>query len=81
MAMVPLQATWRDDFVVQLVPVDDGDKMSAVAAAVAAHAVNLRVPAEDRPMGVWLNGERLDDDKTVAEVGIEPMDYIEAGYV
>lgn len=81
MAMVPLQATWRGDFVVQLVPVDDGNTMPEVAAAVSAHAVGLRVPAEDRAMGVWVNGERIDDATTVAEAGIEPMDHVEAGYV
>lgn len=81
MAMVPLQGCWRGDFVVQLVPVDDGNTMPEVAAAVSVHAVNLRVPAEDRPMGIWVNGERVPDEKTVAEAGIEPMDYVEAGYV
>lgn len=81
MAMVPLQATWRGDFVVQLVPVDDADNMTAVASAVAHHAVNRRMPQENRLMAVWINGERIDDDKTVGEAGIEPMDYIEAGYV
>ena len=35
MAMVPLMAAFRGDFLTQLVPVDDGDDMATVAAKVA----------------------------------------------
>ena len=35
MALFPLQANFRGDFVVLLVPVDDGDTMSVVADKVA----------------------------------------------
>lgn len=81
MAMVPLQASFRGDFVVQLVPVDDGDDMNAVAAAIAHHAVGLRVPVKEAPMRVYHNGKELPADMKVSEAGIEPMDYVEAGYV
>ncbi|MYM57545.1 toluene-4-monooxygenase system B family protein [Thalassovita mangrovi] len=81
MAMIPLMAAFRGDFLTQLVPVDDGDDMAAVAAKVAHHAVGLRVPERQAPMAVWFNDEQLPADMAFADSGIGVMDYIEAGYV
>lgn len=81
MAMIPLQAAFRGDFLVQLVPVDDGDDMATVAAKIAHHAVNLRVAERDLPMAVWFEGRQLPPTLRFAESGIGVMDYVEAGYV
>ena len=81
MAMIPLMASFRGDFLTQLVPVDDGDDMAAVAAKVAHHAVGLRVAERNAPMAVWFNDKQLPADMSFADSGIGVMDYIEAGYV
>lgn len=81
MAMVPLQAAFRGDFLVQLIPVDDADDMATVAQKIAHHVVNLRVAERNLPIGLWFKGERLPEGMTFAESGIGVMDYVEAGYV
>ena len=81
MALFPLQANFRGDFVVLLVPVDDSDDMNAVAEKVAHHAVGLRVVERSAPKRVYYNGKALSPDTTVINSGIQPMDWIEVGYV
>ncbi|NPU10029.1 toluene monooxygenase [Bradyrhizobium sp. 83012] len=81
MALFPLQANFRGDFVVLLVPVDDGDDMSIVADKVAQHAVGLRVAEKGAPKCVYYNGRELPSSMTVAQSGIQPMDWIEVAYV
>lgn len=81
MAMIPLMAAFRGDFLTQLVPVDDGDDMAAVAAKIAHHAVGLRVAVRNAPMAVWFNDKQLPPEMTFSESGIGVMDYVEAGYV
>lgn len=80
MALLPLTAAFRQDFVVQLVPVEDTDTMEVVAQKVAAHAVDLRVAARDVPLLVHFKGKRLSPLDTPLSAGIGPMDYIEVGY-
>lgn len=81
MAMIPLMAAFRGDFLTQLVPVDTEDDMAAVAAKVAHHAVGLRVAVRNAPMAVWFNDRQLPAEMKFADSGIGVMDYIEAGYV
>ena len=81
MALFPLQANFRGDFVVMLIPVDDGDNMSIVADKVARHAVGLRVAEKNAPKCVYFNGKQLPSTMTVAQSGIQPMDWIEVTYV
>lgn len=81
MALFPLQANFRGDFVVLLVPVDDGDTMSVVADKVAQHAVGLRVAEKNASKCVYHNGKELPSAITVAQSGIKPMDWIEVAYV
>ncbi len=80
MALVPLTAAFRDDFVVILVPVEDTDTVAQVAEKVAAHAIGIRVPPRDAPMEVVHNGKVLPPDVTVAQAGIGPMDFVEVRY-
>jgi toluene monooxygenase system protein B len=80
MALLPLAAAMRDDFVVQLVPVDDADTMAVVAEKVAVHAVGLRVAPSDAPMTVFFRGEPVSADTTVADAGLGPMDFVEVRY-
>ncbi len=81
MALFPLQANFRGDFVVLLIPVDDGDTMSIVADKVAQHAVGLRVAEKSASKCVYYNGKELPSAMTVAQSGIQPMDWIEVAYV
>jgi toluene monooxygenase system protein B len=80
MALLPLTAAFRGDFVVQLVPVDSEDTIGEVAGKVAAHSVGLRVAPEDAPMEVLFNGEVVPSDASLADAGIGPMDYVEVRY-
>jgi toluene monooxygenase system protein B len=80
MAMVPLQAVFRGDFLALLVPVDDGDTMEVVAQKVAHHVIHRRLPAQDAPMRVQYNGRVLPTDHTVAQAGLSPMSFVEVFY-
>jgi len=80
MALFPLQANFRGDFVVLLVPVDDADDMTVVAEKVAQHAVGLRVAERNAAMNVYYNGEKLPPEMTVGKSGIQVMDWIEVAY-
>jgi len=80
-ALFPLQANFRGDFVVLLVPVDDGDDMTTVADKVAQHSIGLRVAEKNAPKCVYHNGRELPPAMTVAQSGIAPMDWIEVAYV
>lgn len=81
MALLPVQAWFRGDFVVQVVVVDTDDRMPQVAEKVAYHAVNRRVWPRQKRLAVYYRGEEVPDEKTVAELGLLPMDYLEVGYV
>lgn len=80
MALFPLQASFRGDFVVLVVPVDDSDDMAAVAEKVAHHSVGLRVAEKNASKRVYFNGEALPPDMTVINSGIQAMDWIEVAY-
>jgi toluene monooxygenase system protein B len=81
MALLPVQAWFRGDFVVQVVVVDTDDQMPQVAEKVAYHAVGRRIWPRNKPMAVFFRGERVPNERTVAELGVAPMDYLEVGYV
>jgi toluene monooxygenase system protein B len=80
MATIPLTAAHREDFVILLVLVDTEDSMEEVAAKVAAHTVGIRVPAKPAPLQVFWQGKPLPPTAKVAEVGIQPMDFVEVAY-
>lgn len=80
MALFPLVSNFEGDFVLQLIPVDDGDTMAAVAEKAAAHSVSRRVaPQPGRTMRVRLQGstEPFPSSVTVAQAGLAPMDCVE----
>lgn len=80
MALFPLISNFEGDFVLQLIPVDDGDTMDVVAEKAAAHSVGRRVKAQPgRPMRVRRQGENepFPPTTTVAQAGLVPMDCVE----
>jgi len=80
MALFPVQGIFEGDFVVLLVPVDTDDPMTVVAEKIAHHVVGRRVAARDKPMRIRRQGEFLDDDATVAEANLSPLDVLEVVY-
>ncbi len=80
MAIVPLQAAFRRDFVTLLVLVDDEDTMEVVARKVAQHVIRRRLPPQDAPMRVQYNDRVLPPDQTVSQAGILPMSFVEVFY-
>jgi toluene monooxygenase system protein B len=80
MAIVPLQAAFRGDFIVLLVPVDDQDTMEVVAHKVAHHVIHRRLPPQDAAMRVQYNDLVLPPDQTVAQAGMPPMSFVEVFY-
>jgi len=77
-ALFPLQGVVEGDFVVLLVPVDDGDSMADVGAKIRSHVVGVRVPEE--PGASWalrVNGSVVDDRITVRDLGLAPLDLVE----
>jgi toluene monooxygenase system protein B len=55
--------------------------MNVVAEKVAHHAVGLRVASQDAAKRVYYNGKEVPPETTIANSGIQPMDWIEVGYV
>ena len=80
MAPVPVTTVWRDDFVVQLVALEDTDTMDQVAEKVAYHVIGRRLPPRDATMRVDFEGQVLPREETVAGAGIGPMAYLEVFY-
>ncbi|SFJ02189.1 toluene-4-monooxygenase system B family protein [Thermoflavimicrobium dichotomicum] len=80
MAMLPITAAHREDFVVLVVPIDDTDTMAQVAEKVAAHTVGVRVAPREAPLKVMYKGQVQPDHVTVGEVGIGLMDFVEVFY-
>jgi toluene monooxygenase system protein B len=80
MAIVPLQAVFRRDFVTLLVLVDDEDTMEVVARKVAHHVIRRRLPPQDASMRVQYNDRVLPPDQTVSQAGILPMSFVEVFY-
>ena len=80
MALLPLQAAFRGDFVALLVLVDDQDTMDVVAQKVAYHVINRRLPPQDAPMRVQYNDHVLPPDQTVAQAGMPPMSFVQVFY-
>ncbi len=80
MAIVPLQAAFRRDFVTLLVLVDDEDTMEVVAHKVANHVIHRRLPPQDAPMRVQYNDRVLLPDQTVSQAGLSPMSFVEVFY-
>lgn len=78
--IVPLQAAFRGDFTVLLVPVDDDDTMDVVAQKVAYHVIHRRLPPRDATMRVQYNDHVLATDQTVAQAGLSPMSFVEVFY-
>lgn len=80
MAVIPVQGTVEGDFVLNLVAIDDQDSEMEVAQKIAAHSVDRRVAAQDRPMVVRVNGDQLAEGCTPAQAGVQPMDFLEVSY-
>lgn len=80
MAIVPLHAVFRGDFISLLVSVEDNDTIETVAQKVAHHVVNRRLPAQDAPLRVVYNDKILPSEQTVTEAGIAPLGYVEVFY-
>jgi toluene monooxygenase system protein B len=80
MAFLPLQATFRGDFVALCVPVDDQDTMDVVAQKVAYHVIHRRLPPQEAPLRVRYNDRVLPPDQTVAQAGMPPMSFVEVFY-
>ena len=80
MAIVPLHAVFRGDFIALLVPVDDRDTMDVVAQKVAYHVIHRRLPPQDAPLRVQYDGSVLPRDQTVDQAGLSPMSFVEVFY-
>ena len=80
MATIPLQATFEGNFVIILALVEDQDTTQVVAGQLAQHVIGRLLPSQDRLMGLRYNNAVLPLDKTLAESGIGPMDFVEAFY-
>nr|BBX81542.1 hypothetical protein MFLOJ_53290 [Mycobacterium florentinum] len=80
MALLPLTALFEGDVLELLIPVDDGDTVEAVGAAIAHHVVGHRVARRDAPIRLRHNGKVLDQQAGIAASGVGPMDHVEAFY-
>jgi toluene monooxygenase system protein B len=80
MATIPLQATFEGNFVVFLALVEDQETTRVVAEQLAQHVIGRLLPPQQRSMRLRYNNSVLPGDKTLAEIGIGPMEFVEAFY-
>ena len=79
MALFPITAHYRGDFIPHLVAVDTDDTIARVAAKVAGHTAGRRLP--EPPAGtvleVYRDSERLDPTATLGSLGLEPLGWLD----
>jgi hypothetical protein len=78
---VPINALFGMDFVSLLVVVLTTDTMAEVTEKVAANVVGKRIPRRDAEMAVYYRDERVPRERTVAQAGIAPMQFVYVDYV
>ena len=79
MALFPIIGRFEGDFVPHLCPVDTEDRMPVIAEKVAVHSVGRRVPPNPKSQGyeVLVDGEVIDDDKTLGELNLAPLYWVD----
>ena len=79
MAMFPLVSNFQEDFVLQLVSIDDESSIDDLAAAAAVHSVGRRVKPRPGVLRVRRQGaeEPLPRATKVADSGLRPMECVE----
>ena len=79
MALFPITGYYQGDFTAHLVAVDTEDTMDQVAAKVAGQTVGRRlpVPAGDRGYDVVVDDRRVDPDRTLGTLGLEPLQWLD----
>lgn len=80
MALLPLTALFEGDVLELLIPVDDGDTVEAVSAAIAHHVVGRRVARRNAPIRLRHNGNVLDPHAGIGVSGVGPLEHVEAFY-
>lgn len=83
MTTVPLVVNFENDFVLQLVPVEDSFTMDQVADAAAYHSLNRRVkPQPEKTLRVRLQDAEspVGRNVTVEKAGFQVMETIEVYY-
>jgi toluene monooxygenase system protein B len=78
MALLPLTATFDDDFVALLVAVDDQDTVDVVGSKIAHHVIERRIRDRKAPIRVRHDGRVLDGNRGIGESGVRPLDHVEA---
>ncbi len=78
--LVPLNAVFATDFVQILVAITTANTVRELVETISSHVEGKRVRAEPRPKVLIHNGRILDDDLTVAEAGIKPLDHVAVEY-
>jgi hypothetical protein len=78
---VPINALFGTDFVTLLVVVLATDTMSEVSAKVAANVVGKRIAPRNADMAVYFRDVIVPKERTVAEAGITPFQFVFVDYV
>jgi toluene monooxygenase system protein B len=77
---VPLNALFGSDFVSMLVVVLTTDTMDDVSKKVAAHVIGKRIAPRKAEMVVYYRDQPVPRERTVAEAGILPMQFVFVDY-
>lgn len=82
MALFPFVSNFQGDFLLQLIAADTENTMDQLAEAAAVHSVERRVPRQDKPLRVRVQGadEPLARDITVKDADLAPMTPLEIYY-
>ncbi len=80
MALFPIYGRFVGDFVPHLCPVDTDDDMNSIAQQVAVHTLGRRLPEDDRPMDVLVDGKVIDPSTKLGELGLAPLAWVDVKF-
>jgi len=78
MALLPLTATFDQNFVTLVVAVDDQDSVDTVGRTIAHHVVDRHIKDRKAPIRIRYDGRVLAGEQRIGEAGVGPLDHVEA---
>lgn len=79
MALFPITGYYQGDFIPHLIAADTDDTMDQVAARIARHTLDRRLPKppEGTAYDVVVDERTIAPDATLGSLGLEPLHWVD----